>query len=611
MKANGRKMKLFDFTDFKFISNLFDKKEKLKLIIITLIQISLGLLDLIGVIAVGLLGSIATLGITSQTAGGWTAQLIQFVGLQKYTFQNQILILGVSTGLLLVAKTIISLFLTRRTIFYLSRRAAVISNSMMNRLVRLNVTEFSRFRTNDLIYAFSVGISTLTMGVVAPLLGVVVDISLLLILSSVLFFTEPILATLTLLFFTAISLTLYFNLNIRARNLGSESALLFDDSIKYLQELVQTYRELLVRNNRQKYASRLGVNRDRLAKILAELTFFPNLSKYALEIGLVIGAMSITAYQITFSNSSRAIAILAIFIVASLRIGPAILRVQQSLVSIKRALGQSAPTLDILQRIHTVNNSPIVPTRFINAHDGFTPEIQVKSVFFSHGGPNERNLLEDISFVIPPGELWAIVGKSGVGKSSLVDLLVGAISPIRGTISISDMQPLSAFDKWPGAVAYVPQEIFLTEGSIRDNIVLGYERDEVSDELIWEAINLAQLSEFVHALPQKLHFNVGQNGRNISGGERQRLGIARALITRPRLLFLDEATSALDEATQSKISDTLRGLRKSHTLVMIAHRVETLRICDKVLMLNNDRTYQIKSPKEFFSSLEEIKDSIE
>lgn len=176
------------------------KKEKSKLIIITLIQISLGLLDLIGVIAVGLLGSIATLGITSQTAGGWTAQLIQFIGLQKYTFQNQILILGVSTGLLLVAKTIISLFLTRRTIFYLSRRAAVISNSMMNRLVRLNVTEFSRFRTNDLIYAFSVGISTLTMGVVAPLLGVVVDISLLLILSSVLFFTEPILATLTLLF---------------------------------------------------------------------------------------------------------------------------------------------------------------------------------------------------------------------------------------------------------------------------------------------------------------------------------------------------------------------------------------------------------------------------
>lgn len=587
--------------EFMAIANLFDKNVKFRLFLVTLIQVSLGLLDLVGVVAVGLLGSIATLGITSQTAGGWTAKLIELLGLERFDFQMQIAILGLSTALLLVVKTITSLYLSRKTIFYLSRRAAVISNSMMARLVNLNLTNFLKFRTNDLIYAFSVGISTLTMGVVAPFLAVIVDLSLLIILSTVLFITEPLLALLTLFFFISIAIMLYINLSVRAKNLGSESAILFDDSIKNLKELIFTYRELLVRNNRQKYAARLGANRDRLAWILAELTFFPNLSKYALEIGLVIGAVSITGYQIIYSNSSRAIAILAIFIVASLRIGPAVLRIQQSLVAIKRAVGQSLPTLAILQEVYSnaeIQNA-IVP--FSNEHSNFNPKVVFENVSYSYENDSKKDVISNISFEIPRGEFWSIVGSSGVGKSTLVDLMVGAINPSAGEISISDLEPLSTFLKWPGSVAYVPQEIFLTEGSIKENVILGFNSEEIEESLIWNALDSAQLGEFVRNLPSRLDFQVGENGRNISGGERQRLGIARALITNPKLIVLDEATSALDERTQSQISSTLASLKGTHTLVMIAHRIETLEKCDRIIVLKNDKSYQILEPKEFFT----------
>lgn len=587
--------------EFMAIANLFDKKVKFRLFLVTLIQVSLGLLDLVGVVAVGLLGSIATLGITSQTAGGWTAKLIELLGLERFDFQMQIAILGLSTALLLVVKTITSLYLSRKTIFYLSRRAAVISNSMMARLVDLNLTNFLKFRTNDLIYAFSVGISTLTMGVVAPFLAIIVDLSLLVILSTVLFITEPLLALLTLFFFISIAIILYINLSVRAKNLGSESAILFDDSIKNLKELIFTYRELLVRNNRQKYAARLGANRDRLAWILAELTFFPNLSKYALEIGLVIGAVSITGYQIIYSNSSRAIAILAIFIVASLRIGPAVLRIQQSLVAIKRAVGQSLPTLAILQEVYSNAEIQKAIVPFSNEHHNFNPKVVFENVSFSYENDSSKDVISKISFEIPRGEFWSIVGSSGVGKSTLVDLMVGAINPSAGEISISDLEPLSTFAKWPGSVAYVPQEIFLTEGSIKENVILGFDSDEIEESLIWNVLDSAQLGEFVRNLPSRLDFQVGENGRNISGGERQRLGIARALITNPKLIVLDEATSALDEKTQSQISSTLASLKGTHTLVMIAHRIETLEKCDRIIVLKNDKSYQILEPKEFFA----------
>ena len=164
-------------------------------------------------------------------------------------------------------------------------------------------------------------------------------------------------------------------------------------------------------------------------------------------------------------------------------------------------------------------------------------------------------------------------------------MLLGALDPQEGTVDISGMQPRSTFSMWPGAVSYVPQDSPVINGTIKENLCLGYPVDEISDEYCWESLKIARLDDFVKSLPNHLVTHVGDRGTRLSGGQRQRLGIARALITNPKLLILDEATSSLDGVTESEISESLRGLKGQVTLIVIAHRLSTVVNADRIYFM--------------------------
>jgi ABC-type multidrug transport system fused ATPase/permease subunit len=169
----------------------------------------------------------------------------------------------------------------------------------------------------------------------------------------------------------------------------------------------------------------------------------------------------------------------------------------------------------------------------------------------------------------------------------MVDIILGALEAEKGDASIAGMSPRAAYSKWPGAVSYVPQDSPVINGTIRENLGLGYPVDEIIDQYCWESLKTARLEDFVRSLPQLLDTHVGDRGTRLSGGQRQRLGIARALITRPKLLILDEATSSLDGVTESEISDALRGLRGEITLIVIAHRLSTVVGADKIYFMED------------------------
>jgi ABC-type multidrug transport system fused ATPase/permease subunit len=179
-----------------------------------------------------------------------------------------------------------------------------------------------------------------------------------------------------------------------------------------------------------------------------------------------------------------------------------------------------------------------------------------------------------------------LVGSSGAGKTTLVDVILGVLSPDKGEIKISGTVPLVAIAKFPGALSYVPQDVTISSGTIRENVAQGYPENLMNDGLIWEALKLAQLDEFVRTLPEGLDTNTGERGTRMSGGQRQRLGIARALYTNPLLLVLDEATSALDGQTEKYISDSIQSLHGRVTVLMIAHRLSTARNADYVVYMN-------------------------
>jgi len=219
-------------------------------------------------------------------------------------------------------------------------------------------------------------------------------------------------------------------------------------------------------------------------------------------------------------------------------------------------------------------------------YDGFEANISLTNVNFKYPGSNS-NIFNDLNLSITAGKFVAIAGHSGSGKSSLVDLLLGLHEPNSGSALISGLGTPEVIKKWPGVIGYVPQVIGLVDGSIKENLSLGFEVNTFTDNQYWDALNQAQLKTFVEELPGQLNFEVGEGGSRLSGGQRQRLGIARALLTKPKLLILDEATSALDSQTELEISQSIHKLRGEVTTIMIAHRLSTIKLADMVVYLED------------------------
>ncbi|MCX6444792.1 MAG: ABC transporter ATP-binding protein, partial [Actinobacteria bacterium] len=353
---------------------------------------------------------------------------------------------------------------------------------------------------------------------------------------------------------------------------------------KKLLEVLNLYRENTVRNTRWRYSDEIGSLRSNLAEVQAEMTFMPNISKYVIESGIVIGALLLSAFQFSTQDSVHAVASLGIFIAAGSRLAPALLRMQQGAIHIRNSVGVAEPTLTLLSELGPTGQITRKTPDFL--YKDFVPEVKLENISLRYENRSEF-ALKDVSLNVAPGEIVAIVGPSGSGKTSLVDVLLGSISPTIGKVLISNNEPASAIAEWPGSIAYVPQDVYVIDGTVKENLTVGMPEDDQTSTRVNAAIEMAQLKEVVDELPEGLNTQVGENGANLSGGQRQRIGIARALFTQPKLIVLDEATSALDAETEEKISSSVQSLRATHTLIIIAHRLSTVRNADLVVYLDN------------------------
>lgn len=564
------------------------RSDRPKIIAVVLLQVGLGFLDLVGVAAIGVLGALAVTGVQSIQPGNRVSGVLGMLGISQLSFQNQIAVLGLSAAGILVLRTVLSIVIIRKIFFFLSRRGAMISSDLVSRLLSQSILKVQERSTQDTLYSLTAGVTSITLGVLGTAITLISDGSLLIIMVFALFVVDPTIAVTSLLFFGALGFILYRVMNVKAHKLGYLNSEIAIQSSEKIIEVLDSYRESVVRNRRDYYAREIGKLRLKLADVLAEMQFMPNVSKYVIESGIVIGAVLIAGVQFASQDARHAVGTLSVFLAAGTRIAPAIMRLQQSAIQIRIGIGVAMPTLILIESLRDAPSVKEVDDELDVIHDGFVSNVLLANVGLTYPGKNSQ-ALDSVSLELVSGKSLAIVGPSGAGKTSLVDVLLGVLPSDTGVVSIAGKLPLEAIATWPGAISYVPQNVTISNGSFRENVGLGYPMEVATDELVWSALEIAQLSEFVRKLPQGLDTPVGEHGNKISGGQRQRLGIARAMFTRPKLLVLDEATSSLDGQTEADISDAIQALKGSVTVVMIAHRLSTVRNADQVIYMDLGR----------------------
>ena len=579
---------------------LLTSRDRRRLAIITIAQMSTSILDLVGVLLIGLVTALSLSVMSSAPKPAVIESSLEFMGLSNNDPVPVALMLAAVSGFLLILKSILSMLLTRRILRFLANRQALVSGRLAAGLLSRPLLQVQQQSSQRTVYTLMDGVSSATVTVLGQGSIVLTEIALLMVLTVGVLILSPVVTVFAIVFFMIISFALQRAILLNAGSRGQRTAHLYVQSVQTVQEALRTYREAVVSQRRGLYVQRFQNLCRQLAINSTDIQFSTMIPKYVLEIALVCGAGLLALSQLLTKDLPSAVAIIAVFLAAGSRIVPSILRLQGASILIRTAAGQAEPTYELARELdleHLTSADadsfgsidPVAIRALLEkAHDGFDGSISISNAGLSYPGTSAP-ALNAVSLNLPAGKSLAIVGSTGAGKSTLADLILGVLVPDTGVTLIGVLTPAEAIANWPGAVAYVPQDVAMANGTVRENVALGLPLEIIDDDWVWDALNRAHLGEFLQNSREGIDTVIGENGIKLSGGQRQRLGIARALYTRPKLLVLDEATSALDAETEQAIAQTLQELGGTVTTVTIAHRLATIRHCDLVVYLEAGR----------------------
>ena len=579
---------IFKFTEIKKVLLLLEKKDRLKLFAVLIVNTFLAFLDLFGVALIGVTSAILVRGLQGLTAGDQVSRFLEILNLDELPQRNLLILLGGTAIFFFIMKTILSVYFLRRTLRYMSIRNAQISSTLVSKMLNRPVEKIFRKSIQHQIYNVTSGVERLVGGAVTNLVVIAADLVLLLVILIGLMLVDPVTSMSTFLVFTGIGLLLYFLLHKRVVTLNSKFTY---ESIYFSQKVsegINSFRDLFIKGGREFYVNEIRKTKLKLAGYDAEIKFLPNISKYTIEISVILGIALVAGIQFYLFDSNRAFAVISVFLAASTRIAPAIIRLQQNIITVKASLAGAKPTFELIDELNGVKELEKTETLITTNHKDFSSRVSLKNLKFTYADAID-DTIQDISLDVSEGKFIAFVGPSGGGKSTLIDLVLGLLAPSSGSITISGLAPIDAIKKWPGSIGYVPQDVFIENSTVKENICLGFNPELVPDDLVWQALELADLSGFVKGLEGQLSYRISDAGKNLSGGQRQRLGIARALLTKPKIVIFDEATSALDAETENRVSESILKLTGDCTVIFIAHRLSVVRSSDMIFYIDKGR----------------------
>ena len=573
------------------------------------IQMSLSFLDLVGVALLGLVGALAVTVIQSQPPPSMVVSTAQVLGLQDLSTQGLVVTFGAIAATVLMVKSLASAVLLRRVLRFLANRQALVSARLSSALLSRPIAEVQARSSQETAFAITSGVGAATVGVLGQFASICAEVALLAVLGTALMFFDPLVTLGAIGFFLIVGIILQRGLGTRANRFASIGMRTDIASMNAIQEAIAAYREISVASRRSLYANSIQSLRWRAASVGAEVAFIGQIPKFVFESAMVVGGFLLAGVLFLTQTASVAVGSLALYLAAASRVMPSLLRLQTATLGIRTMAGAAEPAFQLAESLGSPTEDPS-PTASIaelkalarSEHKDFVASVAVAGVSVQYPGTSSM-ALRDVSITMPPGSQTALVGPSGAGKSTLADVILGITEPTSGSVAISGRSPISAVEAWPGGIAYVPQDVAVANGTVRENVGLGLPYDAIDNDLVWEALERAHIAEFVRCQPLGLETPMGEHGLRFSGGQLQRVGIARALYTRPRLLVLDEATSALDADTEMGITDTLAQLAGDVTTVVIAHRLSTVRSASQVAYLDYGRVIALGTFDEVRSAV--------
>ena len=343
------------------------------------------------------------------------------------------------------------------------------------------------------------------------------------------------------------------------------------------------------------------------ARIQGMRSFYGRLPIGLLEtIGFAVLAGAII-FLLFFTQSStmEVTAVISLLIVSAWRVLPAISRIMAGFMTMRNILPYIRVELEYLEEIDAPAAASSVPAGPAEQEIRFSEEVCLRDISFSYHG-REHAVLTDIDLRIKKGQTIGIIGCSGVGKSTLVDIIIGLLTPRKGTILVDGCELNGQnIPAWLKKLSYVPQTPYIFDGSIAENIAFGEATEAIDREYVLECCRMAFLQDILQSLPQGIDTMIGERGMRLSGGQRQRVAIARALYTRPELMIFDEATSSLDSRSERAIQDTIAALKGQKTMIIVAHRLQTVEKCDFLVWLEAGRIKMADAPKNVLCGYEQ------
>ena len=390
-------------------------------------------------------------------------------------------------------------------------------------------------------------------------------------------------------FFGLAALALNAVVKGRSRRLGEQLADASGRSFRAALHARFGIKEIKVRRAEDHFLADFYTARTQWARARATVIFLGEMPRYVLEVLFIVSALLVIALVFITEGEDRGLALIALFVAAGFRILPSAVRIVGARNTVRTGLPQLELVIqDLLADLAAAGRDLSVGRDSDTEGEGrlsVTSEIELRDVHFRYPS-SDHDVIDGVDLTIPAGRSVAFVGASGAGKSTLVDLVLGLHTPRAGEILVDGRPVGDHVAAWQRSIGLVPQDVYLLDASLRDNIVLGLDVDEGR---VLEVVERAQLSDLLGDLPEGLDSSLGDHGNRVSGGQRQRIGIARALYVQPSLLVLDEATSALDNDTERRVTSTIESIRGSVTTIIVAHRLSTVRHCDEVLFLEGGK----------------------